>query len=163
MTIKVIEGMKPSDVVVKVIEGKRWAFDWDDGWEEGHTIQSLGKAIDDGIEVAIIDEEAMLPPTIEWDKFDWHFFNQYGGLKIDTDLGTLYTRRAEDCDRWEYFHLDESPFYYWPGGECPVPGNVEVEIVYRDGDKLTSMPVFRWWHKQTDGDIIAFRLTGKVY
>ena len=58
----------------------------------------------------------------------------------------------------------ESPFYYWPGGEQPVPDNCEVEVVYRIGGKFIGSAGKREWrHIPRSGDIIAFRLTGKCY
>ena len=61
--------------------------------------------------------------------------------------------------------LAESPYYYWPGGKCPVPDGVETEITSRDGDTAigTTNTRFRWSHIMGDGDIIAFKLTGGNY
>ena len=73
------------------------------------------------------------------------------------------------------YELRESPLYYWAGGEQPVPDNVEVKITYRGRDgEITPAGSVDWLHAPPDasideedlgsclGDIIAFKLTGKV-
>lgn len=58
----------------------------------------------------------------------------------------------------------------WPGGECPVPTGTLVDVRYRDGEELFSLPAddlapscrdasFAFWRGGAqDNDIIAYRL-----
>ncbi len=49
----------------------------------------------------------------------------------------------------------------WNGGECPVSGQLNIEIMFRDGD--TAEPIIEdepleWDHEGEDSDIIAYRV-----
>lgn len=47
----------------------------------------------------------------------------------------------------------------WGGGECPVNGATEVEVWFRGGQAKTQYAkLLRWDHRETPGDIIAYRL-----
>lgn len=58
----------------------------------------------------------------------------------------------------------------WPGGECPVPTGTLVDVRYRDGEEIFSLPAddlapssrdasFAFWRDSAqDNDIIAYRL-----
>ena len=119
---------------------------------------------------AIIDDTQ---PEIDWDEFDWDFFRQYDGVPaLDEIIGgkpSLPLRLHRTTQRHEV-QLRESPFYPWFGGECPVPGKVEIEIEYLYQIHNSSGKTFernRICKKAYDVDwgidtVIAFRLTGRV-
>lgn len=48
----------------------------------------------------------------------------------------------------------------WTGGECPVEGNVVVQVRYRSGAECTYYAAnsCKWDHAGTSGDIIAYRV-----
>ena len=108
---------------------------------------------------------------IELDKFNYEFFNQYGGIPA-FNKGDYYINLKGDeaFDGSNDFTLRESPFYPWFGGKCPVPDNVEVEVVFKDrSTTVCKAGIARWsnvfkdCYVPSDPDIIiAFRLTGNV-
>ena len=160
--IKVIEGLEPLDVLNRAVTGEKWATKHHGRWLETmpadrDTFGSICGYVSNGFEIAIIDTAA---PSIDWDKFNWDFFYQYGGLPVVID-GMEYKIDSPTADS-----LRESPFYYWPGGEQPLPDNVEVETIWRDGAiEMSVARDFEWSHFRAErgmGDVIAFRLTGKV-
>ena len=54
---------------------------------------------------------------------------------------------------------DERCWIEWNGGECPVPGETEVQYVLRDGLSFTRKAGnLRWDHFDRDGDIIRYRI-----
>lgn len=113
---------------------------------------------------AIIDTTA---PQIQWEEFDYEFFNQYGGVKtahVDEPTRKYVTKITPAIG--DDLVLRESPLYYWPGGKCPVPGNVEVDVVIRYtgdiGDLIAHSSKLDWGHGNVNRDIIAFRITGNV-
>jgi hypothetical protein len=117
-------------------------------------------------EYAIIDESQ---PAIDWDGFDWEFFEPYGGVCIyNTEGGGYRKKKVLVTAAGLFCELRESPLYPWTGGVCPVPSNAEIEVIYRIGRGGSGGPVkakaIRWSHGGGDDsyDIIAFRLTGKV-
>ena len=138
--IKVIDGLEPWEVMRRASEGEKWCArvdscdEWLESADQSH-VCLLETML--SIDVAIIDTTT---PEIDWDGFDWAFFGEYGGLRIN---GNRLAFDSADF-QWITAELRESPFYYWPGGEQPVPDNVEVEVVLRDGS------------------IHAFKLTGRV-
>lgn len=167
MTIKIIEGMRPWEVMKAADEGNRVAFRgrvMENGrpmppseWCEANT-----SALWDWktYNYAIIDDSQ---PIIEWDKFDWEFFNQYGGLFVITEKFGGVLAMDANFSNDNATALQESPFYYWPGGECPVPRDVEVETIYNNaaGGRTEMKSIAKDIHWD-DCDIIAFRLTGNV-
>jgi len=177
--IKVIKGMHPDEVMREVREnGKRWAAktkstgEWilDDGG-----LAAIAKAISLGYEIAIVDDT---PPPINWKEFDWGFFNQYYGVPVAYSNGNKsYCVEEPSQSDIGYFGyvLRKSPIYFWLGGKCPVPDNVEVDVFYRkDGNRITKRAGnIDWTHwacvAQTESfrdpnkDIIGFQLTGKVF
>jgi hypothetical protein len=176
--MNIIKGLKKWEVMKAVEEGKPWAASGleDDVWIRMHgSMKAMGACLAQGHDIAIIDEPK--EPVIEWDEFDWGFFTQYGGLQMrysgSRPEGYASTRRdapiAADARKWE---LRESPLYPWTGGECPVPGNVEVEVVRRIDQSfrdemfyIGEASKFPWNHVggSCAWDVIAFRITGKVY
>jgi hypothetical protein len=111
-----------------------------------------------GYEVAIIDE------ALDWGKFDWNFFNQYGGVRafnrevyisLHGEESYILLHGDEELDD---FTLRESPLYYWPGSEAPpVPDNVEVQVIWDSrGYDTGPASTFSW------GRVCAFKLTGRV-
>ena len=163
--IKVIDELELWEVIKRVQCEEQWA--WHNGkvWVVGDGgLRSLARkvALGGALAVAIIDTTT---PEIDWDKIDWAFFGEYGGLRIN---GNRLAFDSADF-QWITAELRESPFYYWPGGEQPVPGNIEVEITYIK--VITAIPAYmertvfmrnagsiNWERK----DIIAFKLTGRV-
>lgn len=169
--IRVIKGLEPWEILKRFADGEpvavRYTYkpsrsgEWEnkggDIWDFAH------------FEYAIIDTTT---PAIEWDKFDWGFFDQFGGMLID--CGLLRTCDNQEKAKDNNAGLRESPFYYWPGGEQPVPDNVWVEVVYRGSDD-DSGPAdsFQWEYapegapmddslESALGDIVGFKLTGRV-
>ena len=75
-----------------------------------------------------------------------------------------YGETSSQVRCWEYIHLVEQPeVTFWPGGECPVPEGVCVEVYLRDStthiwDKYAHAS--DWSHKGLDGDIIGYRILG---
>ena len=169
--IKVIKNLKPWEVMRREELGEKAAYRLDESQFPSLKIHG-NKWIekpesvpyrDTPYEYAIIDTTT---PEIEWDKFDWYFFNQYGGLpaagpeQLDFDLAGL-----DDGAIMDKTGLRESPFYYWPGGQRPVPSNVEVEIVLRDKTQKTVEAGEYYWVcgiSAPSTEIIAFKLTGKT-
>lgn len=156
--IKVIEGLKPWEVMKRASEGEPVAL-WlkaSKQWAEATRVGVLNWSD----KVAIIDTST---PEIDWDKVNWDFFNQYGGLNIlfYGNKNDALLQRKPELSAIPHTTLSESPFYYWAGGEQPVPDNVEVEVVYRDG-QIGIPKSIAWMHQGYQDDIIAFRLTGRV-
>lgn len=177
--IKVIEGMEPDEVMrAHRVEGKRIAQDYKGGtdWSEIYYEPLWNWAKCD---YAVIDDSQ---PEIDWDGFDWDFFNQYGGLPFESKFAEdmdgsktkLLANSALDISDYGLTSLRPSPFYHWPGGKQPVPDNVEVEIKYiaiysEIHSKIITTTIkacdIEWEHgiaENLDGDVIAFRLTGRV-
>ena len=165
MSIKVIKGQEPWEVMKAASEGGRVAarndippnFDWiEQSTPAWNWKQNM---------YAIIDESQ---PIIAWDEFDWGFFRPYGGVPSSDFIvegGPLLPIKLQAASGHpKGITLRESPLYPWTGGECPVPGGVEVEIILRDS--LYKKPLFadnlNWSHRGADDDIIAFRLTGEI-
>ena len=164
--IKVIEGLEIDAVVGRHIDnGCRVARyrATQKRWIECPNLMSILLAIRDGMDIAIIDTAT---PEIEWDKFDWDFFNQYGGLMVEIGGGNFSVSSMDDATRnHDSYELRESPFYYWLGGEQPVPDNIKIEIILRGGiNKVSTAGGCDWSHGGVNpsADIIAFKLTGKV-
>lgn len=56
---------------------------------------------------------------------------------------------------------EQTEFTYWPGGECPLPDGVMVEVVYRDGEKdFGTADLLYWEHEFSFEDVIAYRILG---
>ncbi len=161
--IKVIEGLEPWEVMKAASEGKPVALRNKIGgaWIEGASPQAKWNT--DEIDYAIIDESR---PEIDWGACDYKFFAQYGGLPVydiimvDGKPLPIKLNSIPGDSRW--IALRESPYYPWFGGECPVPGNVEVWVTLRNRvEKLSNASSFNWGDSMVY-DIIAFRLTGRV-
>ncbi len=163
---KVIQGLDLGEILERAVGGEPWAFldrdkeipDW-----FKPTDQSFNNFCDylkhnTGHPVAIIDTTT---PEIDWDKFDWDFFNQYGGLPVKYPASQKVHKKHPVQDNGK---LRESPFYYWPRGEQPVPDNVEVEYIYMAGRGWGRSPNicraddFNW----NGENVISFKLTGRV-
>ena len=170
--IKIVEGLQPWEVMKRASEGDPVAIKMSHSTELFRECTFTPKFNWDKCLYAIIDIPAT--PAVAWGRFDWAFFKQYGGVSIKEMLpligdayDTIKTPPAFGAD----FELRESPFYYWPGGDtAPVPDNVEVELILRDGTppKPMAAGMLRDWAyglnkaEQCSGDIIAFRLTGAL-
>ena len=166
--MKLIKDLKQWEVLKRASEGEPFAYrrryglvaganEWEKPEGTTHTEWNMSE-----YEFAIIDTTE---PELDWSKFNWGFFEQYGGLLVVGD------NIKYNWTRWLPAHhskldLRESPLYPWTGGECPVPGNVEVEIVLRDvlgeSSYINSASSLWWKHKKDIDDIIAFKITGKI-
>jgi len=162
--IKVIEGLEPWEVMKRASEGEAWAFKHQDNfWKESKGIKTLAGCISNAYPVAIIDTTT---PEIDFNdpKWNWDFFNQYGGLKVTMReaRGGYFNSVASMPTAAGIHELRESPFYYWPGSDegAPVPDNVEVECVYRDNILFANRGgSISWQHSEHESsDIIAFKL-----
>lgn len=68
------------------------------------------------------------------------------------------------CDK---IQLIEGPKVAWEGGECPLPDRVEVEVCYRKHSVLSYRRTancieFDWSHTNSAGDIIWYKITGRI-
>jgi len=171
--IKVIEGLEPWEVMKRASEGEAVAeyraqvIGLNESSPEPDVYQEAGwYKVDTPLwrwntnKYAIIDTTT---PEIDFDEFYWDFFGLYGGVLLAKDgvqIGaeTLWSNT-------DNITILESPFYYWPGGEQPVPDNVEVEVVFLlmdSGGRDLEI------HAAKDVDwrgfnLIAFKLTGRVF
>ena len=166
--IKVIEGLEPIEVMKRVLAGEELAAKHGDTWgrswsDDGIEFRHMCQLIANGREIAIIDTST---PEIDWNKVKWQFFSLYGGIQLLIDGEPM-----DDEQEWglhDNVTFAESPFYYWVGGEQPVPDNVEVEVIRREGgSEIYAAGQIRTWsndrlHRQDRYDIIAFKLTGGV-
>ncbi len=164
--MNIIEGLKPWEVMKAYEEdGKRVAYRMipNEEWHDAPTPVWDWRRKN----YAIIDDTA---PVIDWDGFNWEFFNQYGGVLIKPDDSGLPSPTSVNHALPVGFdvQLREAPFYPWFGGECPVPGNAEVEVVFMVLTRgiggvmrnyITGRADAINW---ADQNLIAFRLTGGV-
>ena len=169
--IKIIKGLKPWEVMKRASEGDPVAIKMSHSTESFRECTFTPKFNWDKCTYAIIDTAA---PEIDWSKFDFGLFNPYGGVPIKEMLplvGNSYDTIKAPPSFAADFELRESPFYYWPGGDtAPVPSNVEVELILRDGlpPKAMAAGIIKDWaygfnnSERGSGDIIAFRITGNV-
>jgi len=160
--IKVIEGLEPWEVMKRASEGEAVAL-WlaaSKQWVDA----SLCGCLKWDDKVAIIDTTT---PEIDFDEFYWDFFGLYGGVLLAKDGVQIDTETL--WSNTDNITILESPFYYWPGGEQPVPDNVEVEFVWFNvgnyhGAATRSITIGSF--KDIDEDqipyLIAFKLTGRV-
>lgn len=155
---------EPWKVMKAASEGKRVAMKNNDGSYRENMQPRLipfGQFIVGN--VAIIDESQ---PEINWNGFDWEFFNQYGGLAVDSAGEHKLDGFVHFCSNEN--KLRESPFYPWFGGKCPVPGSCEVRIrfVYPLGHEgKIGIKEYTYAAKDVDwmdSANVAFRLTGRV-
>jgi hypothetical protein len=167
--IKVIEGLEPWEVLKKAGEGATVVYRLNEvqfphlkisnnAWIE--TPENFPWRIE-VYDFAILDTHT---PEIDWDKFNWDFFNQWNGLVILRDGKTFAALNSPTFNDLHY-ELCESPFYYWAGGEQPVPDNVEVEVSYRDMPShriMTANGVDWSYGGRLAVDVIGFKLTGRV-
>lgn len=59
------------------------------------------------------------------------------------------------------YDLDGDGWIPWTGGECPVDRETHVDVRYRCGGEQHDAParIYRWGHRSTDTDIIAYRIS----
>ena len=167
--VKAIKGLAPWEVMRRASEGEPWAYYYgtlENRWIDAQEFdfERMCDMVVHGRKIAIIDTAT---PEIEWDKFDWDFFNQYGGLLID--CGLLFACDNPEKAKDNNAELRESPLYYWPGGEQPLPDNIEVEVCKSVAISINGAPSlhknidigkagsFHW-----DDGVDIFKLTGKV-
>lgn len=81
---------------------------------------------------------------------------QGGGWFVRRDAEAV----ANGCDDLLY-RIRIRPWIKWEGGECPVPGDTEVKVRYRNG-WIDNGPYpengLRWWHSGGSFDIIAYQI-----
>lgn len=113
---------------------------------------------------------------IDWSKMPVGTMTDRGRLIaiVDGDtsmLGGGIWLRVLECNRHIIFYpmshfrlAEQTDFTYWPGGECPIPQGVKVQVTIRDGELFTyeQADTIRWNHTYHGGDIIAYRITGLV-
>ena len=161
--IKVIPDLEPWEVMKRASDGEPVAYSAKIGihattWKDAGSVASWNW---EDFEFAIIDASRLIN---DWTKFNWGFFNKYGGLLVEYPErnGPVLVDFALP-DESKGIPV-ESPFYYWPGGDQPVPDNVEVETIQRKGKVGLSLASdYNWNHRNNhSGDIIAFRITGDI-
>jgi len=154
MSIEVIPCLKVWEVIEKISNGERWVVMALGGnWVEQHyhDIKSVCKFIAAGKEVAIINDGAS---TI-WCKFNFNFFNQYGGLPTSDG----FIRNFHDVHDDETTFLVESPYYYWTGGESPVPEDVLIEAI--DIESFPTRSKAKNFNWENEGSVVAFKILGE--
>jgi hypothetical protein len=97
-----------------------------------------------------------------------HYF-KCGATSKTTSINDVYAVDASDIQI-----STKNPWIVWHGDTSPIPEGLEFEVIYRDGttklftQNINSSPDIRhlqdyWIHMYNMvGDIIAYRLTGKV-
>ena len=109
-----------------------------------------------------------------WDSGDVVFvepaYFQYFMKGQSKPVNVCMTSIRKDVEVFEFecaSLIEQAEFTYWPGGECPLPDGVMVEVIFRDGGKKTDVAVdkLRWEHflsarEFTGSDIIAYRILG---
>lgn len=109
----------------------------------------------------------LIAPVIDFTKFTFAFFAPYGGvLATHKSNGNFVVIAGSGwvAIQKSAITLRKSPLYPWVNGKCPVPGNVEVNITLRCGDKQTRRADALNWGRTSGGsrDIIAFQITGNI-
>lgn len=78
--------------------------------------------------------------------------------------GADYSRALTNnrFDTWACCRPRMNHLHAWAGGNCPLPEGLEVEVTFRDRSPITARtgPEFRWDHRGTSYDIIAFEVLG---
>lgn len=108
--------------------------------------------------------DTLLKMSTGGNEFIRHFagLNESKKLKIKCFNNGGSSKFSDGTSLWEKAELAEQPtFTYWPGGECPLPDGVLVEVIFRCGDceKHPATPL-DWSHDKVAGDIIAYRIIG---
>ena len=96
------------------------------------------------------------------------------GVGVFPSGGTSLTHRSPNIkDNLFYFMKfrisDKNPWLPWFGGDCPVPPNCKVQVVFRGNSWLVGSPesinarradAFNWSHKHClfNNNIIAYRM-----
>ena len=170
--IKIVEGLLPWQVMKRASEGEVVTYrrKRPSGIEVAEWVCNNFPQFDWATnEYGIIDTST---PAIDWDKFDWDFFNQYGGLRCTyDDRKRSISLVAAPIDP-EDLAIVESPFYYWLGGEQPVPDMVEVEVERVEGvvncqfgnvERVKQVLIASGvdWNNE-DEPVVGFKLTGRV-
>lgn len=111
--------------------------------------------VPDGTLVEVSNNKGVWLPRYFFRGEDGNFEVYSGGCTALTVCG------GTTC--FDKIRLIENPeFTYWPGGDCPLPEGVMVEVVVRDGDKITKKEaiVYLWTNTKSYHDIIAYRIVG---
>ena len=62
---------------------------------------------------------------------------------------------------FDKLRIEQSTLWtYHDGGACPIPNGVWFAVVIRSGVEWANPQNFTWVHKGSQGDIIAYRITG---
>ena len=116
----------------------------------------------DSLRAAVL---AMNPPAIDWSRttFAELIMPRFEGAFRGLDAALRATNPAQDKAKTDEIKIPEG-FTAWAGGDCPVRGDAEVDIVLRDGWRnpkdLARANCWIWtWHTSIyDGDIIGYRV-----
>jgi hypothetical protein len=122
--------------------------------------------------------DTLLTVTVKSTEYTRHFayfqnnnvtYFKYGATSKTTRCEDVFTANTSDVQI-----STDNPWIVWHGDTCPIPEGLEFEVIYRDGttklftQNINSSPDIRhtqdyWIHMYNMvGDIIAYRLTGKV-
>lgn len=107
------------------------------------------------IAIRILEAERDRKP-VRW-KYGYDGAAWFAGITANlfSNIGSGYDIRIveePDADGW----------IPWSGGECPVDGNVKVDVKFRNGTcELRQYPDFRWGHSAflPETDIVAYRIS----
>lgn len=114
------------------------------------------------------------PRVIDWSQLDLTVplpCNVWDGNKAF--MHTLFLVNIETPDRanrfiaggrvWRECYLLPSPWLAHVSGRQPVPDGVDVEAVFRNGEKqVETAEAFSWLHAGCITDIIHYRITGEL-
>ena len=117
---------------------------------------------------------------IDWNKMPKGEMIEYGStlktqfgelIYIYQDCACVYVKETTNIDFVGFDVLklakpDKQPWLLHMGGECPVPDDVKVDLLFRDGDmhEAQGCQYYEWEYGQThspESDIIAYRVIGE--
>lgn len=134
-----------------------------------HRISSLKRAIAlhrRHMEKMQIAGVKLIQSEFDLGRFDYPFFNQWGGLPARHELFNvkLLTESPIHGGNGEYvsgLSIAPSPLYAREGGEQPVPDNIEVAVKTYDQTTFTAAASEVVWSCAQD-KLFLFKITGRV-
>lgn len=89
----------------------------------------------------------------------FHYEPNLSADRQDSDLVTQLRAHMADMHREKPKPLPKG-WQGWEGGECPIPNETMVVVMFRDGTIEAAFPanMFGWKHFDWCGDIVAWRV-----